>query len=255
MGRTMQPMPDVLDPVAAATAWRPQRYGRRAPHEIPDPLVEPLWTGPRVLVAATPDGATIVHDGEEVVGLPALRAALPGTIRADGLVLEGVLSQQALGTGEGAYTAPDGVSFNPLKMLGRLFVPGMGRRDRLLREREEAREQETARKKLLAQAFGDEVALVATDLLWLDGDELLDVPLLERKRLLESALDEAELVRRTAFVRPSASGSLIAWKALGFAMLAYKGAGSRYTPGELNHAWTTAPAPSTVAPPQSRAAT
>ena len=40
------------------------------------------------------------------------------------------------------------------------------------------------------------------DLLWLDGTPLLDVPLLERRRLLESVVTETDLVRRGAFVRP-----------------------------------------------------
>ena len=49
----------------------------------------------------------------------------------------------------------------------------------------------------------DEVAFVVVDLLWLDGTSLLDVPLLERRRLLESVVVESDLVRRR-HVRPSA---------------------------------------------------
>ena len=57
---------------------------------------------------------------------------------------------------------------------------------------------------------------MAIDLLWLDGESLLDVPLLERKRLLESVLDESELVRRGAFVRPPIETWIGSWRALGF---------------------------------------
>ena len=44
---------------------------------------------------------------------------------------------------------------------------------------------------------GERHAFVATDLLWLDGESLLDVPLLERRRLLEGVLDQSYLVRRS----------------------------------------------------------
>jgi len=54
------------------------------------------------------------------------------------------------------------------------------------------------------------------------------------------------LVRRTIFVRPSASGSLLAWRSLGFSQLAYKDANSRYRPGEENDGWAVAAAPSTA---------
>ena len=50
---------------------------------------------------------------------------------------------------------------------------------------------------------GDEVDFVATDLLWLDDTSLLDVPLLERRRLLESAIVEIGS-RPSRGVRPSA---------------------------------------------------
>ena len=53
-------------------------------------------------------------------------------------------------------------------------------------------------------ARGERHAFVATDLLWIDGQPIDDVPLLERKRLLEAVLDESYLVRVSAFVRPSA---------------------------------------------------
>ena len=57
---------------------------------------------------------------------------------------------------------------------------------------------------LAAQTFDadDEVSYVATDLLWLDDTSLLDVPLLERRRLLESVLVESDVVRVGAFIRP-----------------------------------------------------
>jgi ATP-dependent DNA ligase len=80
-------------------------------------------------------------------------------------------------------------------------------------------------------------AFVATDLLWLDGEPLLEVPLLERKRLLGTVLEESFLVRVTAFVRPSAVMTLVTWGALGFGDLSYRSANSRYLPGRENPDW------------------
>jgi hypothetical protein len=44
------------DAVAAAATWRPQEFGAKRAADVPDPLVEPLWTGIRMLA--------FVHDGE-----------------------------------------------------------------------------------------------------------------------------------------------------------------------------------------------
>ena len=92
---------------------------------------------------------------------------------------------------------------------------------------------------LAAQTFDsdDEVSFVATDLLWLDGTSLLDVPLLERRRLLESVLVESDVVRVGAFVRPPIESWVDSWRAMGFAGLTYKAANSRYLPGEPNPDW------------------
>ena len=61
---------------------------------------------------------------------------------------------------------------------------------------------------------GSPAAFVAIDLLSIDDQSLLDVPLLERKRLLEAAIGEDELVRRTMMVRPPVEAWLGQWKAL-----------------------------------------
>ena len=90
---------------------------------------------------------------------------------------------------------------------------------------------------------GERHAFVATDLLWLDGQSLLDVPLLERRRILEGVLDEAYLVRRSAIVRPSAVLTLVTWGALGFKDLSYRAANSRYLAGQENPDWAITRAP------------
>ncbi|HET7727845.1 MAG TPA: hypothetical protein VFK54_11045 [Candidatus Limnocylindrales bacterium] len=235
-----------LDPVRIAIAWRPQGFGRRGLRPIRDPLVEPLWTGPRVLAALTPGRAELVHDGR-LLELPAtLRAQLASALLADAIVAEGVVTPEALATGEGAWPEPEEVRFRPRRLL---FGSLGERRERLVRERGDAVRAQAAGDQLPPTLFAQPTAFVATDLLWLDGEPLLDVPLLERKRLLEAVLAESELVRRTAYVRPSAGGSLLAWRSLGFMQLAYKGANSRYRPGEDSDAWAIAPAPTTTPRP------
>ena len=75
------------------------------------------------------------------------------------------------------------------------------------------------------------IAFVAVDLLALDDEPLLGVPLLERKRLLESVLPESTRVRRTPFVREPAGSFMITWRSAGFGGLAYKEAEQPLPPG------------------------
>lgn len=241
----MERMATDLDPVAVATGWRPQAFGRRGLRAVRDPVIEPLWTGLRLLAALTPSRAELVHAGRLLDVPPALRTQLVAAVLADGVVIEGVLTGEALATGEGAFPEPERVSFRP----SRLLFGSLGeRRERLASEHGAALRAEAEQEQALRTVFDEPAAFVATDLLWVDGEALLDVPLLERKRLLEAVLTESELVRRTAFVRPSAAGSLLAWRSLGFTRLAYKESNSRYRPGEENEAWMIAAAPSTGRP-------
>lgn len=82
-----------------------------------------------------------------------------------------------------------------------------------------------------------ENCFIAVDLLELDGQELFDVPLLERRRLLESVITENARVRVTPAVRPPIDASVSVWRALGFAFYVAKHANSRYLPGERNPDW------------------
>ena len=86
-------------------------------------------------------------------------------------------------------------------------------------------------------AADDEVTFVAIDLLWLDDTSLLDVPLLERRRLLDAVLVESDVVRLGAFVRPPIETWVGSWRSQGFAGLTYKAANSRYLPGQPNPDW------------------
>jgi ATP-dependent DNA ligase len=87
------------------------------------------------------------------------------------------------------------------------------------------------------------IAFVAVDLLSVEGTNLLDVPLLERKRLLDGALEAGEIVRITPFVRPPLGTFVATWRSLGFEDLAYKSANSRYHPSGSNEEWALVPMP------------
>lgn len=225
-----------------AAAWVPQRPGRRAPRDVGDALVEPGWGGLRVVAALAAGEAAVYHGGREV-GLPgelgdALVAAL-GTVEA---VVEGHLTTLALRTGEGMLPPPPEVERPPI------LVPRAVRRsvreDPWVQARDhEARAAGQAPAVLEAIARGVRHAFVATDLLWLDGQGVDDVPLLERKRLLEGALVASELVRVSPFVRPSAAVTLVTWGALGFPELSWRSANSRYLAGRENPDWAVAPPP------------
>ena len=221
-----------------ARDWRPMAFGPREPKHIHDPLCEPLWAGQRVLIAA--DARAVVirdHEGTELEGFEALREALTAAHQAVDLVVDGYLVRAPLHSSPGAENAPGADSvLTPAQMTRQMFLGGGGRN-----ERKEALERAQARRVYLAP--DDPTAFVAIDLVWLDGESLIDLPLLERKRLLESALADTELVRRSVAVRPPVEAWYAQWKALGFQEIAVKSANSRYTPGGVSNDWTTAPIP------------
>jgi ATP-dependent DNA ligase len=81
------------------------------------------------------------------------------------------------------------------------------------------------------------LALVCLDLLRVDGQDLFDVPLLERKRLLEGLIQGSERVRVSPFTRPPAEPWIASWKAAGFKGGMLKAANSRYVPGRHTPEW------------------
>jgi hypothetical protein len=216
---------------------RPQAFGKRSPHRIADPIVEPLWVGVRSLAAVDPSGAILTDDsGVPIEDQPDIVSALAAASRSGGLVLDGFLSKQAVGDGTGVTVVTDVVP-SLGSSVGHFFLGSRrNRRAEAERERAELREAET---------FGpdDTIGYVAIDLLWLDGESLLDVPLLERRRLLDGVLADSDIVRRGTFVRPPIGNWVRSWRAQGFMGLTFKAANSRYEPGAVNDEWTTAPMP------------
>jgi bifunctional non-homologous end joining protein LigD len=210
---------------------RPQIFAKGSPRKIVDPIVEPLWVGVRALAAIDDEGAVMVDaDGLPISDVDPILQDLAEAARADALVVDGFVTKQG-GTAGGVYLMSD-------DMPSMTTLVGL-RRDRAL---------DTIKLKedvLDAVTFtpDDEVRLVVTDLLWLDDTSLLDVPLLERRRLLESVLVESEYVRLGAYIRPPIHTWVGSWRAQGFQGVTFKAANSRYRPGESNPEWVVSGMP------------
>jgi hypothetical protein len=218
-------------------AWRPQvpLATRRAP-TIRDPILEPLWSGTRVLVhfeAAIPsadeDETSASHPEPRLLRLVDekgrdVTAGEPVVVRELGLavlaldaVVDGILTTQATRGSEGTS-----IVHRPQVSRGSVFLP----RDAGIDVVRPGDDRE------LVMAF------VAIDLLRLDGQPLLDLPLLERKRLLEAVVDPSERVRVSVFTRPPVDPWVASWKAAGFRGAMLKGANGRYEPGGYAADWT-----------------
>jgi ATP-dependent DNA ligase len=218
------------------TELRPQRYALVRGDQIANPIVEPQWAGVRVLAAIDERRVAIRdEDGAPFTERPLLERALGRAVRAQSAILDGVLTKQP--TAEIVHETPPA----DVPTVGQLLAkPFFGIR----RDRQKQAEEERAQ---LAEAAifeeDDLVAFVATDLLWLDGEPLLGVPLLERKRVLDSVIEPSELVRLGAYVRPPLQTWIATWRRLGFLGLSYRAANSRYHPGEEHRDWTLLPMP------------
>lgn len=230
-----------MDPTTSAGSaladLRPQLFGTGNPGRISDPLVEPIWAGVRALAAVDGDDVVLAdEDGNPIEEHPDIVAALAEGSLAERLVVDGYLTRMNARDGSGVFVAMDDLP-TASQMVSR---PLLG--IRRTRAEEVTKELEAAQ---IARTFGpdDVVTYVAVDLLWLDGESLLDVPLLERRRLLESALGESDLIRRGVFVRPPLEAWISSWRALGFTGISFKAANSRYQPGLVNDEWATAPMP------------
>ena len=212
------PLRDWVVPWPLLPLMQPGMLRGRAP-AIVDPIVEPLWSGTRIVVhfAADPEGGVGNLALSDQLGQPVeieqtdVAIALRDAIAADEAIIDGILTEQALRSGAG--TSP--VLETSQRVLWSTGVDAI-RRDPYL---------------------NPQLAFVGTDLLHLDGQSLLDVPLLERKRLLDSVLISGAQVRISAFVRPPVDPWLLSWKAAGFKGVMLKSANSRYEPGKRTYHW------------------
>jgi hypothetical protein len=236
----MPSMPDD-DALTLARGLRLQWFGKGSAERVAEPVVEPLWSGLRVIAAAHDGKGALLDDGQDVPGHEELAEALAQTVAATatGVILDAYVTKQIASEepGVGVYTGVTDLPSAGNMLMGSLV--GRGRRPR----REQLADdlgQELAGAQI---SEDDPVNLGAVDLLWLDGEWLLDAPLLERKRLLEAILPGDPLVRASMYVRPPIERWVGSWRAQGFRGLAFKGANSRYRPGEVAKDWITRPMP------------
>ncbi len=223
--RELLPVPD--DPLR----WAPMRaYAGRRSFDITDPLVEPLWSGTRALahVTVTPDAdppvavRLIEELGLELSEeLPAVVDALAEGVLASDAIVDGIITRQLALDGVGAAAIPE-VRSRPTEMFVRSNLDFDVEPRGLIEDR-------------LAASTVD--GFVAVDLLRLDGTSLLAVPLLERKRLLESVIAPGPLLRVSGHVRPPVDPWIASWKSMGLAGGIVKAANSRYRPSDDTVEW------------------
>lgn len=205
--------------------WRPQ-LGRKTsrPVQVSDPILEPDWDGVHVLAhfqlaaGGVPQVRLIDLDGEDATAIdPEVTEQIGQSIMATEAVIDGLLTEQALRSGIGAA------------IIHKPDVP----RTALLMRRDVGLEIDA---RSVERAEG--LAFVAVDILRLDGQNLLDLPLLERKRLLDGVIEQRHLVRVSPFTRPPIGPWLASWKSTGFKGAIVKAANSRYRPDSLTDEWT-----------------
>jgi ATP-dependent DNA ligase len=199
-------------------------YQGRRTFGVVDPVAEPFWKGRRVLVHVTgaEPGADRVSirddDGTELADeMPELAGAIGRSVIAGQAVVDGVISRQV---------GLDGV--------GAAAITELRDRPGLIRNRVDLDVQARGAEQALA---ADDEGFVAVDLLAVDGAPLLDVPLLERKRLLESVVRPEGLVIVSVHVRPPVEPWIATWKSVGLRGGLLKAANSRYRPGEDTTEW------------------
>jgi hypothetical protein len=226
------------DLASALETWRPQLFGKTRAQQIPDPLIEPVWEGPRVLISVDRGRIRATDiDGTAVELRDDLLDELRESVGDVTMLLEGCLSDAPLRAAvDFAARSGPGTSAAARQMAQLLLGD---------RAAQAARRIETPTELPGSWVAGlvGRVALIALDLLWIDTQALDDVPLLERKRLLESVIRPSELVRMGVYVRPPIDKWIASWRSSGFDRLAYKAANSRYYPGERNNDWAIAQMP------------
>ena len=112
------------DVISAARTWRPAEYGDKRAADIDDALVEPLWTGPRVLaLIANGEASMTAAEGDSIDGREDVLADLVDAAGGGTLLLEGVLTAEPLQgveelVGRDTITTPDAARMASQMILG-----------------------------------------------------------------------------------------------------------------------------------------
>jgi len=223
-------------PIPPIEEWRPQAFGHSHFRNVADPVIEPAWGGVRVLARVTrrePNGdagsvAVTLIDEDGLDATPefeAIATVLGEAALSDRLIVDGHLTVEATQETVGREGAMELVSPPPGQIYSHMITGGRTRVPDADRNIDPNRP----------------IAFVAVDLLMIDGTTLLDLPLIERKRLLDGALKLGELVRVTPFTRPPVGSFADSWYGLGFRALVYKGANGRYHPSGTADDWAVVP--------------
>lgn len=166
--------------------------------ELPRHILEPAWEGTRVLVRVGHDGPRFIGYDGPVDGPRELYDAIQAETRSTTAIIDGVLVANWEDDRD-LEVDPDGNAFTRAAPRRQIFS--------------------------------------AFDLLEVDGDSLVGVPLLERKRHLEGLITPSQNVRLTAFV----TKGLRAWRetlaGLGFKRVVLKDWNSPYSPGQTASSW------------------
>ena len=184
--------------IGGALAPQRPRYARE--RALPEEhILEPEWAGQRALVrVGHPDPRFVGYEGE-VAGPRELYDAIAADVRATTAIIDGVL-----------VSGWEDERDLEVDSAGNAFV----------------------------RTTGPRTIFAAFDLLEVDGESLLEVPLLERKRHLEGILAQSMNVRLTPFV----ARGLRAWQETllgqGFKRVVLKDWNSAYRPGETAASWT-----------------
>ena len=176
-----------------------------------DWLFEPLWPGVRLMASVERGRVSLTDEMGKPAGPELDEAAevISHAVMADQALLDGVWSAQPfVGDGSLARTWADTIE-----------------QEGLADELPDPLEMERRR------------AFVAVDLVELDGEPLHDIPFQERRRLLESVIDEGVQVRLSPVVKQPLGGWLVGWRLNGFTHYLAKHMNSRYLPGERNDDW------------------
>jgi hypothetical protein len=223
--------------IPGTESWTPMWFGEQHPRDIADPLFEPRWPGRRVL-ADVVSGEVTIRDVDlgERPRTTDFRDAMRAACVADELILDGYLLPGPLpGLDDPRLPPPTTDEIKRADMVRQLLLGSLAQRRTPGLAHGEPRGVDLP-------ADGP-IAFVAVDLLWLDGAALIDLPLGERKRLLESAVVDGDRVRRELGVRAPADRWHAHWRSFGHQDMAVKGANSRYVPGGRSRDWTTVPIP------------